>query len=81
MKIPDEVLRLSVASGENPTPKTKDECVRAVTEELADVWVTMGELTQVSWWDSPMFNIHCNSKLKRMKERLKNGRNKGISDQ
>lgn len=61
--------------GENPTPKTKDECVRSVTEELADVWVTMGEITQVSWWDSPMFNIQCNAKLKRMRERLKDGNN------
>ena len=58
---------------ENPTPKTKDECVRSVTEELADVWVVIGELTQCAWWDSPMFNIQCNSKMKRMRERLKDG--------
>jgi len=60
--------------GENPTPKTKDECIQSVTEELADVWVTMGELTQVDWWDSPMFNIRCNNKVKRMRERLSDGK-------
>lgn len=25
------------------------------------------------WWDSPMFNIQCNSKMKRMRERLSDG--------
>ena len=38
--------------GENPTPKTEQECLEALTEEIADVDLCISELMMVGLVDS-----------------------------
>lgn len=56
--------------GENPTPKSLEECYAAVIEEWADVIICMGELADLSWNNSDDFERIYNEKLMRMEKRL-----------
>lgn len=58
-----------VTRDENPTPKTKDECRKRVTEEIADVYLTMWELDPV-WLQEEAIEKIIDQKYKRMIERL-----------
>lgn len=58
-----------VMRGENPTPKTKDECRKRVAEEIADVSLTMCELDPV-WLQEEAIEKISDQKYKRMIERL-----------
>lgn len=44
--------------GENPTPKSKNECVQAVLSEVADVFACIDILKELKWWNSQaVFNM------------------------
>lgn len=58
-----------VMRGENPTPKTKDECRKRVVEEMADVELTMWELDP-AWLQEEDIEKISGQKYKRMIERL-----------
>lgn len=58
-----------VMRGENPTPKTRDECRKRVVEEIADVSLTMCELDPF-WLQEEDIEKITDQKYERMKERL-----------
>ena len=58
-----------VMRGENPTPKTKDECRKRVVEEIADISLTLDELDPAWLKEENISNI-AYQKYTRMMERL-----------
>ena len=59
-----------VKRGENPTPKTLEECQRSVLEEWADVIICLGELADLSWTNGDEWEMIYDKKMDRMKRRL-----------
>lgn len=63
--------------GENPTPKTQDECVARVLEEIADVYLTIDEWLKGK---PPGFIQQINStmeyKLERWEGRIRDQKNR-----
>ena len=56
--------------GENPTPKTRQECLEALTEEIADVDLCISELMVEGLVDSNKVIDIIDQKGNRWKERL-----------
>jgi len=56
--------------GENPTPKTEQECLEALTEEIADVDLCISELMMEGLVDSNKVIDIIDQKENRWKERL-----------
>ena len=64
-----------IERGENPTPKSKNECVQAVMSEYADVLACITILKELKWWNSQaLFNMKI-QKLERWMNRLE-----GVAD-
>ena len=59
--------------GENPTPKTETECIRAIHEEMADVslCVEIMRYHDASFLDDDRLDGIMNEKLERWKNRLR----------
>ena len=59
--------------GENPTPKTVDECKAEVMEECADVWICIFELEKGLFTAEEVKDVTeiILGKYKRMRERMK----------
>lgn len=58
--------------GENPTPKTHDECMRAFNEETADVMVCLDVLVNSGFISNEAIESEMISKKSRWEERLNN---------
>lgn len=56
--------------GENPTPKTEEECLESLTEEIADVDLCISELMMEGLVDSNKVIDIIDQKGNRWKERL-----------
>jgi len=56
--------------GENPTPKTEQECLESLTEEIADVDLCISELMMEGLVDSNKVIDIIDQKENRWKERL-----------
>ena len=56
--------------GENPTPKTEQECIVSFMEEVADVELCKSILEGCGWWDNMIFLSTWISKRQRWLERL-----------
>jgi len=56
--------------GENPTPKTEQECLESLTEEIADVDLCISELMMEGLVDSDKVIDIIDQKGNRWKERL-----------
>lgn len=56
---------------ENPTPKTKEECIADLEEELADVMVVVKCMHDATWLNSQKINEKMAEKDARWKQRLK----------
>jgi NTP pyrophosphatase (non-canonical NTP hydrolase) len=56
--------------GENPTPKSKNECVQAVLSEVADVFTCIRIISKMDWYDSGEVYSTATFKEARWLERL-----------
>ena len=69
-------LKLARAErGENPTPKSMEECYAAVIEEWADVIICLGELSDLPWCNPDKWETVYDEKLKRMERRMADAEN------
>lgn len=59
-----------VERGENPTPKTKQECTFAVVEEAVDVAIIVNEIYRCEWFRPDAYNDLMAYKNDRMSERI-----------
>ena len=60
-----------IRRGENPTPKTEEECLAALTEEIADVELCISELMMKDFVDYNKVMDIIDQKEKRWLNRLK----------
>lgn len=57
--------------GENPTPKTEQECLEALTEEMADVTLCTSTITNAGVTDYDAVISIATDKLARWRERIR----------
>ena len=66
-----------VLRGDNPTPRTVEECEQKLVEELADVRLVADRVTNESWFDETyisLFEWYIKEKTRRWKKRVEERR-------
>lgn len=64
--------------GENPTPKTREECIKDVLEEIADAETCLAQLTAAPWMDMERIYAGIDEKTERWKRRIEESAESGV---